>query len=159
MNNRRHPPARRGSLLIEIVVATGVICLVLGVLVPFEIDAQHSTEAMRAQARAVAAARETAAQIRRDVQESSGASVAGDRLTLRLRDRSVTYSRSGDGWVRRSTAPSEPPVWVREELRSMRFSREGRAVRAELVSASLAARRHTEPIRVEVFAMPRNGGG
>ena len=51
------------------------------------------------------------------------------------------------------------PLWLREELQSLRFSREGRAVRAEVVCAAQTTRRRPDPIRVEVFAAPRNGGG
>src|SRR5262249_51044409 len=99
-----------------------------------------------------------AAQIRRDVQEASAASVSAERLALRLAGGSITYEREAHGWVRRSSRASEPPVWLRDEVRSIRFRREGRAVCAAITCESAAGSRYGRPIRLEVLALPRNGG-
>jgi len=61
--------------------------------------------------------------------------------------------------VRRSSRSSEAPLWLRDEVRSLRFSREGQAVRAEIVCAPEMSRPGQEPIRLDVLAAPRNGGG
>src|SRR5438105_5699017 len=127
---------RRGALLLELSVAMVTIALVLGLLVSLVIHFQRSADRMQAQARCVAAAREASALVRRDVQECSSAAVSTDGLSLRFSDRTVKYAHTAGGWVRRSTRRADAPVWLREEVRSLRFSREGRAVRAEIICAA-----------------------
>jgi type II secretory pathway component PulJ len=155
---------RRGTGLLELSVALMVTALILGLVVPFTLRVQRQTGAMAAQARAVAGAREVAAQLRRDVQGAARARVAGAALLLELPaerngyDR-VTYARERGGWVRRcrrATGREEAPLWLREEVRAVSFAREGRAVRAVVECAPTEGR--ARPVTLEVYAAPRNGG-
>ena len=156
----------RGAFLLEMIVALGVTGVLLGLLVPLYLHVNRASGALQGQARSVAAAREAAAQLRRDIQGASGVEVASDRLTLVVpaADRAgrftggtarVTYSRTGQGWRRQASGTA--PLWLRDEVRSLSFRREGRGVRAAIVCAALAG--HAQPVTVEVFAVPRNGGG
>jgi type II secretory pathway pseudopilin PulG len=157
----------RGGLLIEMSVVMGVTGLLLGLMVPFYIHAQRAGREMESQARAVAAARETAAQIRRDVQAASGVRVTRDQLSLELpavdgsgravpgRQRQVVYASSGAGWARRTQGDGDAPLWLREEVRQLGFAREGVGVRATIECRGEG--RHAQPVRVECFAVPRNG--
>lgn len=159
---------RSGGALIELSVALAVSALVLSLVIPLFLHAQRSTAAMAAQARCVAAAREVAAQLRRDVQGASRVAAAGGRLVLDLpaarggSDR-VTYAREQAAarwaWVRRcrrAGGGEAPPLWLREEVRALAFARDGGGVRARVECAPTAGR--ARPVTLEVFAVPRNGG-
>jgi type II secretory pathway pseudopilin PulG len=153
---------RRGGLLIEVTVVMSIFALVLGLVVPLYIHVQRAGERMQAQARAVVAAREASAQLRRDVQAAERVRVSPEGLSLAVRERGgvgeIRYSRSGRGWVRRSgpSLPGSPPVWLRDEIRSLTFRAEGTGVQATIVAD--AGFQGARPVRVDLFAVPRSGG-
>src|SRR5947199_9639798 len=101
---------KRGAFLLEMIVALGVTALLLGLLVPLYVRVNRASDALEGQARSVAAAREAAAQLRRDIQGASRVEVASDRLVLDVPDAGrsngglarVTYARAGRGWARRT---------------------------------------------------------
>src|SRR5262249_36480389 len=161
---------KRGAFLLEMIVALGVTGLLLGLLVPLYLHVNRASGALEGHARSVAAAREAAAQLRRDMQAAERVEVASDRLVLVVLVAEgagratggvvrVTYGRAGQGWARRTVGGTggSAPLWLRDEVRSLTFHREGRGVRAEIVCAAPGGR--SQPVEVEVFAVPRNGGG
>jgi type II secretory pathway pseudopilin PulG len=144
-------------------VVTGIIGLVLSLVVPLYLHVQRAGERMEAQARAVVAARETAAQLRRDIQAAERVTVTSQGLLLLVSESGgvgeVAYARNGSGWVRRAgsgAAGAGSPLWLREEVRSLTFTREGSGVRAAIVADPQL--RGTHPVTVDFFAAPRNGG-